>query len=390
MEKICGICNAQNIEKAKFCASCGNQLTCVNCNEELLTGANNCISCGVAIKRPLNSMKSPSMNTIDFRQTKEERIIKVAFTNEAAKEVRESIVQMSSMRAGNLKFIENGALPQMNSDGPVTEVDEALDIPGEEIKPKPNTEVSTSTPHLNDIQKLQCSEAEWILIMAFYKSGNGTLRFTREAVRELYIEHRQTASRTKNYMANWNSLFGTQKGLIVTIKDNLFELTDSAKQKVTQLINGEVRGNAGTGKKSNKKKGTTTDATEIKENGQKADKRSAPPKASTLSLLANLNLNPSGKKSLKNFYESYQVPDALPEKNLIMVYYLERVSSEKNIGINHVYTCYKHLGMKVPGNLYQSLLNTRARKGWIDTANISDLKITVAGENYVEHDLPKV
>src|ERR1700742_1138417 len=113
MEKICPICEGKNIERAKFCSNCGSQLNCINCNEEILVGANNCISCGTTIKqKESTTAKQATMNTIDFHQTKDERSIKVAFTNEAAKEVRESIVQMSTMRANNLKFIEQGMSQQ--------------------------------------------------------------------------------------------------------------------------------------------------------------------------------------------------------------------------------------------------------------------------------------
>jgi len=69
---------------------------------------------------------------------------------------------------------------------------------------------------------------------------------------------------------------------------------------------------------------------------------------------------------------------------------MERVLKITDIGINHVYTCYKNVGEKVPGNLYQSLVDTKNLKGWIESKDINNLKITIAGENHVEHDYPRV
>lgn len=103
------------------------------------------------------------------------------------------------------------------------------------------------------------------------------------------------------------------------------------------------------------------------------------------SLITSLNLVSNGKESLKDFYAKYQVKNNF-ERNIVILYYLRRVVGEENIGINHIYTCYKHLSQKVP-SIYQSLLDTKNRKGWVDTSNTDDLKVTVAGENYIEHEM---
>jgi len=103
------------------------------------------------------------------------------------------------------------------------------------------------------------------------------------------------------------------------------------------------------------------------------------------SLVTSLNLVSNGKDSLKDFFAKYQTKNNF-EKNIVILYYLERVIGEENIGINHIYTCYKHVLQKVP-NIYQSLLDTKNRKGWVDTANTENLKVTVSGENYIEHEI---
>lgn len=105
------------------------------------------------------------------------------------------------------------------------------------------------------------------------------------------------------------------------------------------------------------------------------------------SMLPNLNLMPSGKESLKDFFSKYQSKSNF-DSNILMLYYLKNILKEESVGINHIYTCYKHLAIKVP-NIKQSLIDTKNRKGWIDSANTDNLQVTIHGENYVEHEMQK-
>jgi len=98
-----------------------------------------------------------------------------------------------------------------------------------------------------------------------------------------------------------------------------------------------------------------------------------------------------GKKgqSLRDFAVKY-VASSNFERNLVFVYYLHQVAVVTPITIDQVFTCYRNLpGVKVPGNLEQSLIDTRAHKGWIDTTSLDDLKVTIPGINYLEHDMKK-
>ena len=64
--------------------------------------------------------------------------------------------------------------------------------------------------------------------------------------------------------------------------------------------------------------------------------------------------------------------------------------NEEEVGIDHIFTCYRNLnGIKIPGNLEQSIRDTRTKKSWIDYKKIEDLSLTVHGINYVEHDIKK-
>lgn len=104
--------------------------------------------------------------------------------------------------------------------------------------------------------------------------------------------------------------------------------------------------------------------------------------------LMDLNLRPKGKEPLKDFYAKYDVKTNF-EKNVSFTYYLTKVINIKGITIDHIYTCYKETDQKVPENIYQSLADTKKHKGWIDTTNMEDIKLSIQGENYMEHDVPR-
>ncbi len=107
-------------------------------------------------------------------------------------------------------------------------------------------------------------------------------------------------------------------------------------------------------------------------------------------LKKDLDLSGKGsKKSLREFYDEYSAKTNL-ERNLIFIYYLQNIKSEKEIGIDHVFTCYRSIPkLRVPGNLKQSLYDTSS-KGWIEIKSVDDdIAISVNGLNHIEHDIPK-
>ncbi len=121
---------------------------------------------------------------------------------------------------------------------------------------------------------------------------------------------------------------------------------------------------------------------------QKGAKPKKPSKKVGLEIIKDLVLTAEGDKpSLKEFY-SEKNPKSNYERNVVFCYYLLKIKEVKPIGLNHVYTCYKDVNQRV-GDLDVSLSET-SRKGWLDTSNMNDIRLALRGENYVEHDLPKV
>lgn len=110
----------------------------------------------------------------------------------------------------------------------------------------------------------------------------------------------------------------------------------------------------------------------------------------TPSLLKNLDLSGGGKcERLKDFFNMYESKSNF-ERNLIFVYYLQQKLGLTDITVDHVFSCYRDVpGIKAPEALRQSLLDTSNRRGWVNTSNTDDIKVTIAGVNHLEHDFPR-
>lgn len=118
--------------------------------------------------------------------------------------------------------------------------------------------------------------------------------------------------------------------------------------------------------------------------------RAKPAKTSqpTPAIVKDLDLTAKGDvPGLREFYQQFN-PKTNFERNLIFVYYLKQIRSMPGITVNHVFTCYRDIpDLKVPGALHDSLWDTSRRRGWLDTSSSEDIKLTIAGINYLEHDL---
>jgi hypothetical protein len=99
-------------------------------------------------------------------------------------------------------------------------------------------------------------------------------------------------------------------------------------------------------------------------------------------------LNPGGVKSFKDFADE-KLPTNGYEQCLVASYYLIDVLDIKNVTHNHVYTCFKQVNWKTPPYMYDKLITTAHEKGWLDTSDLMNVKLTPHGSNYVEYDLPK-
>jgi hypothetical protein len=125
-----------------------------------------------------------------------------------------------------------------------------------------------------------------------------------------------------------------------------------------------------------------------KENGAKdGAARPGRRRATAPSFDDELNLRPKGGQSFEDFAAAKK-PTNFDERNLVSAYYITRVAKVGPATVDKVYTCYKDRTWRLPADPRNSLAQTAAKRGWLNTKNMDDIKLSMPGENYVEHDLP--
>lgn len=120
-------------------------------------------------------------------------------------------------------------------------------------------------------------------------------------------------------------------------------------------------------------------------NGARKPKRS---RKEEPKLLTDLDLNQGQLGRLKEFHGKY-APKTNMEQNLIFTYFLKDGLGLDEVSEDHLFTCYRTVGIKIPGALRQSVLDTAQTKGWVDTDATGLIRLTTVGRNYIEHDIAK-
>jgi hypothetical protein len=166
--------------------------------------------------------------------------------------------------------------------------------------------------------------------------------------------------------------------------------SDSVQERVFDLLLSKLglAGNVTSAGKERPRKRTKAAISKPAEDGAPAKpKAKGRARGSALSIVKDLNLRPGGKNPLKELVDAKQ-PKSNEERSLLALHYLRGQGALSSVGVDHVYTVYKDQGWKVPANLRNQLQVLSSTKGWIDTSDGADIKLTVKGENYVEHDMP--
>ena len=101
-----------------------------------------------------------------------------------------------------------------------------------------------------------------------------------------------------------------------------------------------------------------------------------------LKRLTNINFEPTGKDSLKDFLGKYN-PKSDKERNLLFTHYLKNTLGIHDVTFDHIYSCYDVLGLPVSINLTQTVRNTSSKTGWIEIKN-SKIYETIKGGNQIK------
>lgn len=117
---------------------------------------------------------------------------------------------------------------------------------------------------------------------------------------------------------------------------------------------------------------------------RKQGKRKPP----TYTFVKDLNLRPEGKQSLKDVFGEKK-PNDQQEQFAVILYYLADILELTSVGADHVYSAFHEAEKKSPLDILQTARVIARRKGWFDTSDGDNLRLTVKGRNFVKHDLPK-
>jgi hypothetical protein len=103
--------------------------------------------------------------------------------------------------------------------------------------------------------------------------------------------------------------------------------------------------------------------------------------------IRDIDFRPEGKQAFKDLVGEKE-PVTQDQKNLLAVYWLERVAGSQEIGVGHVMAAYKECDWREPAKPANSLQVTASREHWIDTKNMKSILTTPSGRNMVNHDMP--
>lgn len=180
------------------------------------------------------------------------------------------------------------------------------------------------------------------------------------------------------------------KAELIGIADLLKKYPESVQPQVFEILMKHFVGDIGVGKTELIIKQAETKSSEKKSEivKPKSNGKSAAKSKESVSLIKELDLRPKGKTSFKDFY-SEKRPSSAMNFNAVAIYFLKEICQIEAVTPNHIFTCYKEVGQRPPIAFTQSLRDTASRNGYIDISDTSDIKISLRGKVFVEHDLPK-
>lgn len=393
--KKCNYCDTTLAEGVNFCSSCFKQVVCLNCKEVLSPNAPRCLFCGDFLVD--NNKSTIQMNKFEYDENEHGRHIRALFSDVVANSVGQTFFNVLPFKLQNNNPINKIELPSQNTET----------FASTSLSEEKNTDQTTSLGE----NKNQNSQAEEKLNKIFIvRDENISLHETRlkadsqlnygirTVLLFLYynLEIKQKdevqrseitdllgkydlntggyrhwfANKSANYINNNNgSLSLTQEGI------------EQAEAFLKDVFNSNIPNNWELGKTTKK----TSSSPE--KNSNSSSSKTSSKSGDSYKRVLDLNLKPTDKESLKDFYSKYQAKGT-PENILLIVHYLQNIHNSSAIGINQIYTCFLELGLRVP-NLISAVMNTKTRRGWLITSDMNNIKLSIHGDNYLLHDIKK-
>lgn len=359
----CQFCGQELPDGAKFCYRCRKQIVCLGCGNQLVDGAAICVFCGDEVG--FRSFSS-GMNNIHYKESADGKSIEASFSDETAENVASILA----------RFVRNGidstgnslVLPDNHDDliiqNDVENISEnkqdSLDTLNKIFKEKDGkvfmVEKRTKAKNKTD-QQVRVS---MLFLLYMKKCLNKTV--TRTDLYDFLRSEKLYDSTYRSWLSKKQSYF---------LRDNdIIELSSEGEEIANSFLQ-EVFDDS---IESVWKPGAHI-ASASKSNAKSA-------KMSQPRFINDLNLSPTGKESLADFMKKCNYRKSASQRNLLFVYYLKQRLNVSNVTQDHVFTCYRNLGVELPTDLYHSLSDTISKNHWL--MNMSDLSLTIKGINYVE------
>jgi len=351
-----------------FCPNCGSKVKCKNCNTPLVKSAKFCFECGDSVDGENKKNDVENVNTIEFKETKEERSYKVSFTNETASQVTNVVAGMipngssifkktlttDLVEFSEIKDFDKSIEGENKEPIPVEIVDDKSGSEKEEIKSGKDELIYH---HIDDLPRKyeNFSEKEWILVYAFYISDYGVNNFKKDDVYEKYKDARYTLARRKNFSKNWNDIF---KDNFVTIKDDNLALTSKGIENCNNLLSGLVK------PKINKIKNSSPN-------------RANKPSAQNTIKMEEFDLLKNG--GLQEIFDKAN-PSVTKEYILCIGYYINHILEKDYFSDGNVDFAFRALKISRPNTLRQIITNIKNNDLWVEKVEEKFWKLTRLGE----------
>lgn len=370
----CQFCNQELPDGANFCHKCFKQIVCLQCGKPLVEDSPICVYCGKEIKMRI---AQSNVNHIKYSETEKGKSFEASFSDETAGNVvdvfaqfipmkrnsgtlqHQSLLQISQTEDANAQEINDTAIeinntnPGNNEDS--NKINNIFTVKGESIV---LYEKRLKANSKSDQQARIC------LLFLLYNKVVTKKEVSREDLNNIL-------EKENLYDGNFRAWLSKHRSYFIADNDTL-ELSPEGEEKAKEILN-EVFDKTVEGSwKSNSGSGQTITA-------KVSSKRKNP------QIVKDLDLIPKNKETLEDFMKRHKYGKRSPQINLLFVYYLKQILGLDVVNQDHIYTCYRHLKLSIPNDIYQSLIDTISKKGWIE--NVSNLNVTTQGINEVEQKM---
>jgi len=391
LQTTCYNCTKVLPQEGYFCGGCLTQFRCKACGSLLEKDCVGCINCGAPkeIRGKASSASQQNINTFSLQETTNGRTIEATFSDNVGKDLAEILRDAAGANRRKAIAYSNiqpiGDLNEVQKDTSDFQEAEILDsqkgVPETDNNKKSATSQTVKSeeyPTLKAVamKNLPSSETEWVVVYSFYASLFGKETFTRQNLIEKYKESNRLDSGKKSALSSY--ITRAVQGNFLNPLANGYSILNSGIVKAKEVL-GRTTGSSTKSRISSKREKEDTD-NHLKNETKNFKKPSKVSK--TLKRLTNINFAPKGKESLEAFFAKYS-PSSDDQRNLLFVYYLQNILEESGISVNHVYSCYDILKLRISENLPQTVRNTASKKGWIETKN-AILSVTVKGSNQIK------